>query len=235
MRPIDAQPAPEALLASHHAGQPATTQPRLSRRAPGDPMTTPNTAEQPAKYGDIITAAQELFGEVGYDKTGVREIAERAHIAIGTLYSYFADGKIGVLTAALNERVERLVTYVLATEETDPVEAFLDRARRLNSEVVRDPFLRRLFLDHDRVTEPRLRERGQQIVDLFGAEAVAELNRLNDAGLVCCADPDAVAVLLRAANVGWITTQRTAAHSVDHARFLDTLIDAVRALLGAPH
>ncbi|MGB5112551.1 MAG: fumarylacetoacetate hydrolase family protein [Mycobacterium sp.] len=235
MTPIDAQPAPEALLASHHARQAATTRSRVSRRFPGGAMTTPNTGEQPAKYGDIITAAQELFGEVGYDKTGVREIAERAHIAIGTLYSYFADGKIGVLTAALNERVERLITFVLGTEETDPVEAFLDRARRLNSEVVRDPFLRRLFIDQDRVTEPRLRERGQQIVDLFGTEAVAELNRLVDAGLAQCADPEAVAVLLRVANVGWIATQRSGAHSVDHARFTDTVIASVRALLRAQH
>ncbi|BBZ09561.1 TetR family transcriptional regulator [Mycolicibacterium doricum] len=194
-------------------------------------MTAASTGEQPAKYGDIITAAQELFGEVGYDKAGVREIAERAHIAIGTLYSYFPDGKIGVLTAALNERVERLVSFVLATEETDRVEAFLDRARRLNSEVVRDPFLRRLFIDQDRVTEPRLRERGQQIVDLFGAEAVAELNRLVDAGLAQCADPEAVAVLLRVANVGWIATQRSGARSVDHARFTETVIASVRALL----
>lgn len=189
------------------------------------------TGDRPAKYGDIITAAQELFGEVGYDKTGVREIAERAHIAIGTLYSYFADGKIGVLTAAMNERVERLITYVAHTDETDPLEAFLDRVRRLNSEIARDPFLRRLFIDQDRVTEPRLRERGREIVDTFGNEAINELNRLNNARLTHCEDPEAVAVLLRAANVGWITTNASGAHSVEHARFLDTLIASVRALI----
>jgi hypothetical protein len=95
--------------------------------------------------------------------------------------------------------------------------------------------LRRLFIDQDRVTEPRLRERGQQIVDLFGAEAVAELNRLVDAGLAQCADPEAVAVLLRVANVGWIATQRSGARSVDHARFTETVIASVRALLRIQH
>jgi AcrR family transcriptional regulator len=194
-------------------------------------MSEPATGDMPAKYGDIITAAQELFGEVGYDKTGVREIAERAHIAIGTLYSYFADGKIGVLTAALNERVERLSTYVMQTEEADPVDAFLDRVRRLNSEIARDPFLRRVFIDQDRVTEPRLRERGRQIVDDFGAEAVAELRRLTKAGLARCDDPEAVAVLLRVANVGWIATHASGVHNVEHARFHDTLLAAVRALI----
>jgi len=189
------------------------------------------TGDMPAKYGDIITAAQELFGEVGYDKTGVREIAERAHIAIGTLYSYFADGKIGVLTAALNERVERLIAYTVQTDQTDPLDAFLDRVRRLNSEIARDPFLRRVFIDQDRVTEPRLRERGRQIVDNFGNEAIAELNRLTKAGLARCDDPEAVAVLLRVANVGWITALGSGTHSVEHARFLDTLLASVRALI----
>jgi len=194
-------------------------------------MTELATGDMPAKYGDIITAAQELFGEVGYDKTGVREIAERAHIAIGTLYSYFADGKIGVLTAALNERVERLAAYMVQTNETDPVDAFLDRVRRLNSEIARDPFLRRVFIDQDRVTEPRLRERGRQIIDDFGNEAVAELHRLTKAGLARCDDPEAVAVLLRVANVGWIATHASGVQTVEHVRFHETLLAAVRALI----
>lgn len=194
-------------------------------------MSEPATAERSAKYGDIIAAAQELFGEIGYDKTGVREIAERAHIAVGTLYSYFADGKIGVLTAALNERVERLTAHAAHTDETGPLDAFLDRVRRLNAEIARDPFLRRLFLEQDRMTEPRLRERGRQIVDTFGNEAIAELKRLTAAGQAHCDDPEAVAVLLRAANVGWISTHGSGAHTVDHTRFLDVLIASVRALI----
>lgn len=190
-----------------------------------------SSTDKPAKYHDIIAAAQELFGEVGYDKTGVREIAERAHLALGTLYSHFGDGKIGVLAAAMNERVERLTAYVVQTDATDPVEAFLERARRLNSQVVRDPFLRRLFIDQERVTEPRLRERGREIVASFAAAGIAELNRLNEAGLARCADPEAVEALLRTANVGWITSHTSGPAGVDHERFLDTLIAAARALV----
>lgn len=187
--------------------------------------------ERSAKYGDIVAAAQQLFGEVGYEKTGVREIADRAHIALGTLYSYFGDGKIGVLTAALNERVDRLTAYVAQTDQTDPVEAFLDRVRRLNSEIARDPFLRQIFTERDRVTEPRLRERGREIVDKFGTAATTELRRLRKAGLVRCEDPDAVVVLLRVANTGWITSQPSEGHTVEHDRLLDVLIGSVRALI----
>jgi AcrR family transcriptional regulator len=194
-------------------------------------MSRSAAAERSAKFGDIVTAAQELFGQVGYDKAGVREIALRAHIALGTLYSYFNDGKIGVLTAALNERVERLTAYVAETDEADPLEAFLDRVRRLNGEIVRDPFLRRLFTDADRLTEPRLRERGREIIDFFSTAAIEELRRLSATGLARCEDPEAVETLLRVANIGWIVTQSHGSRGVDHDRFLGALIESVRALI----
>ncbi len=114
--------------------------------------TEPAAVQRSPKYHDIVAAAQELLGEVGYDKTGVREIAERAHIALGTLYGQFPDGKIGVLSAAMTERVERLMDHISRTEHSEPVEAFLDRVRWLNSEIVRDPFLRSYSLNKARPT-----------------------------------------------------------------------------------
>lgn len=194
-------------------------------------MSDPAETDRSLKHADIIAAAQELFGEVGYDKTGVSEIAERAHIALGTLYSQFPDGKIGVLTAAMNERVERLSVYVAQTDLTDPLEAFLDQVRRLNVEIVRDRFLRRIFLEQGRVTDPRLRERGREIVDSFDTLAVAELRRLTRAGLAECDDPEAVTALLRISNVGWITAHAAGISNIEHERTLDALIDAVRALI----
>jgi Transcriptional regulator len=43
------------------------------------------------KREKILNAALELFCEVGYYKTTTNEIAKRAHVSIGSLYSYFAD------------------------------------------------------------------------------------------------------------------------------------------------
>jgi len=183
------------------------------------------------KYHDIIAAAQVLFGEVGYEKTGVREIAERAHIALGTLYSQFPDGKIGVLSAAMTERVERLVDHISRSERSEPIEAFLDRVRRLNSEIVRDRFLRRLFLEQGHVTEPRLREHGRELIDSFSVLAVAELTRLTESGEAACTDPEAVAVLMRTTTAGWIAEHASGTATVDHERLLDVLIAAVRALI----
>ncbi|AKQ47553.1 hypothetical protein TH63_07780 [Rufibacter radiotolerans] len=37
----------------------------------------------------ILDAALELFAEQGYDKTSIRQIAQRADISLGLLYNYF--------------------------------------------------------------------------------------------------------------------------------------------------
>ncbi len=89
----------------------------------------------------------------------------------------------------MTERVERLTAFLADGQIEDPLAAFLDRVRRLNSEIVRDPFLRRVLLEQGHVYEPRLRERGQQLVDAFGALAVAELTRLTESGAAQCDDP----------------------------------------------
>jgi AcrR family transcriptional regulator len=194
-------------------------------------VTEPAAEQRSPKYHDIVAAAQVLFGEVGYDKTGVREIAERAHIALGTLYSQFPGGKIGVLSAAMTERVERLMDHISRTEHSEPVEAFLDRVRRLSSEIVRDPFLRKLFLEQGQAYEPRLREHGRELIDAFTSLAVAELTRLAESGEAGCTDPEAVAVLMRTATIGWIVAHASGTATVDHERLLNVLIAAVRALI----
>ena len=194
-------------------------------------VTESAAVQRSPKYYDTVAAAQALFGEVGYDKTGVREIAERAHIALGTFYKQFPDGKIGVLSAAMTERVERLMDQISRTERSEPVEAFLDRVRRLNSEIVRDPFLRKLFLEQGQAYEPRLREHGRELIDSFSSLAVAELTRLTESGEAACTDPEAVAVLMRTATVGWIAAYASDTATVDHERLLDVLIAAVRALI----
>ena len=41
------------------------------------------------KRDDILNAAMELFGELGYDGTTVPMIAERAKVGAGTILSIF--------------------------------------------------------------------------------------------------------------------------------------------------
>lgn len=60
------------------------------------------TKSQAARRERAIRAALELGAEGGYDAVQMRDVAQRADIALGTLYRYFS-GKDHLLAAALVE------------------------------------------------------------------------------------------------------------------------------------
>lgn len=67
----------------------------------------------------------ELFGERGYDRTTVQEIAERAGLTERTFFRYFAD-KREVLFSRAKELEAAIVTAISAAPpETTPLEAVL--------------------------------------------------------------------------------------------------------------
>lgn len=183
------------------------------------------------KARDILAAARELFGQLGYDKTGVRDIAKRADVAVTTVYAHFGQGKAAILEAVLMDLVQRLVEHIVAAPEQDPVEHFFEQVRRLNRGLADDPLLRRLRSEHGRLPEPRLRERGRQIEEKFHSVAVARLRELDADGLIRCADPEAVATLLRVTTRGWLQARDDGREQVAHDRVLEALLDSVRALV----
>lgn len=63
--------------------------------APGETLTT----NQAARRQRVIEAAMELAAEGGYDAVQMRDVAARAHVALGTIYRYFAS-KDHLLAAA---------------------------------------------------------------------------------------------------------------------------------------
>lgn len=65
-----------------------------------------------AKRAHILSAAREVFEELGLDGANVREIAKRAGYTPGAIYSYFA-AKEEIYGALLSESLERLNEAVL--------------------------------------------------------------------------------------------------------------------------
>jgi AcrR family transcriptional regulator len=61
----------------------------------------------------ILDAAEAVFAERGFHGARIQDIAERARIAVGTVYNHFAD-KDEVLSALLDERTEGLLSQVRA-------------------------------------------------------------------------------------------------------------------------
>jgi len=127
-------------------------------------VQTSAAAEQHARSRreEILQAAAALFAEKGYQRTAVREIADRAGIAPGTIYLYF-DSKGDLLIELMTRltELEELDADVAQSFQTD-ARSFLSvicqgRMRRLveNEEMVRaiipqmlvQPALRERFYD----------------------------------------------------------------------------------------
>lgn len=62
----------------------------------------------------LLEAAVEVFAEQGYDKTGVAEIARRAGLTTGAIYSRYR-GKADLLVAALDAQMAQRLEKVFAT------------------------------------------------------------------------------------------------------------------------
>jgi AcrR family transcriptional regulator len=73
----------------------------------------------------IIGAAEEVFAKKGVRDARVEEIAQRAGVAVGTVYNHF-DDREGLLQALLEERRAELAAKVVrATDDAEPFEAQL--------------------------------------------------------------------------------------------------------------
>jgi AcrR family transcriptional regulator len=68
----------------------------------------------------ILDAAEAVFAERGFHGARIQDIAERARIAVGTVYNHFAQ-KDDVLTALLEERTEGMLAELRASK-SDPRE-----------------------------------------------------------------------------------------------------------------
>jgi AcrR family transcriptional regulator len=84
----------------------------------------------------IIEAAYVLFLKKGYHGTSMRQIAERADLALGGIYNHFA-GKDEIFAAVLDAyHPYHTIFPALETTEGETVELFMrDAARRVKNEI----------------------------------------------------------------------------------------------------
>ncbi len=72
----------------------------------------------------IVKAAVKLFGEKGFHKTSIKELAKEAGIGKGTIYTYFQT-KTEIFHAFCEEELEYIHDEI--TEKTDSEAPFLDQ------------------------------------------------------------------------------------------------------------
>jgi AcrR family transcriptional regulator len=90
------------MTTTSRAGVPGV--PGGSGRGPARPQLT---ERQEARRRSILQATAELAGRGGYDAVQMREVAEQAGVALGTLYRYFPS-KIHLLVATLQDQLRQL-------------------------------------------------------------------------------------------------------------------------------
>ncbi|MBX6389064.1 MAG: TetR family transcriptional regulator [Frankia sp.] len=87
----------------------------------------------------MLNAALTLASRGGYDEVQMREVAELAGVALGTLYRYFPS-KVHLLASALAARLAGMREVVLAdlSDIEDPARRVLAMMNRLVDELSRD-------------------------------------------------------------------------------------------------
>ena len=73
------------------------------------PASQPLTERQEARRRRILEATAELARRGGFEAVQMREVAEAAEVALGTLYRYFPS-KVHLLVATLHDRLQQFRT-----------------------------------------------------------------------------------------------------------------------------
>jgi AcrR family transcriptional regulator len=201
------------------------------------PMPMLGTAEPAAQAGDrrrrrVLDAALDLFSEQTWDGTNVPQIAERAGVAVGTIYRYF-ENKEALGSAVFTEAKQAFADAIMTPEvrQAEPLQALrlVWRQQLAFAMAYPEAFA---FLEH------------QQHAGYLNAEALAVVGRLDAdlssiiragqaAGVVRDGDPQVLLAMVFGTFVG--VTRLARALAVPLGDFDWAGIEqAASALLGLP-
>ena len=150
---------------------PATrTRARIKPTAAAEPDG--GSAAQRERRKRILDATLALASKGGYDAVQMREVAERADVALGTLYRYFPS-KIHLLVAALTEEMDQIQDKLdrKPIPGDTPAERMLFVLRRVTKNMHRDPMLTeamtRAFMFADPSAAAEVNTVAQQMTRMF--------------------------------------------------------------------
>ncbi|TYL49620.1 TetR/AcrR family transcriptional regulator [Nocardioides sp. BGMRC 2183] len=178
------------------------------------------SAAQRDRRRRILDATYALASDGGFDAVQMRAVAERADVALGTLYRYFPS-KIHLLVSALGRQFEEAVPRL--TERPIPGETPADRVlyvlKRMARGMQGDPklteALTRAFMFADGTVSAEIHAVGMSMTSL-----VTHAMRGSDDGREITEEEIAVARVLGdvwlSALVAWVTGRSTAAETAAH-------------------
>ncbi len=90
----------------------------IAKKVKGDQLPTPKRADRKEQ---ILSAAVEVFAELGFERATTRAIAKRAGVAEGTIFNYFPT-KRDILVCVLEQQVLETIPKL---NDTDDVETMM--------------------------------------------------------------------------------------------------------------
>jgi TetR/AcrR family transcriptional regulator, cholesterol catabolism regulator len=132
------------------------------------------TSRQLVRRAQLLEAVIDLVREVGPGAVQMRDVAERAGIALGTVYRYFSS-KEHLLAAALCEWQERLARRVLSPRAAEETEASGDLTERVLSYVRKEV---RGFARNPKIAELMVQVHVSS--DPYAREALIRMAAIND-------------------------------------------------------
>ncbi len=139
------------------------------------------------KSAQILEAAFEVFGETGYEATLIKDIADRAGISTGSVYTYFRD-KRDLFRATAREGWTRFLEQIRAlVESPQPVESRLMEFVQIGFDSLRRhlPLLRGMLFESSQmnILEESLDELCGLVERLLAGRAARALSPGLDPGL----------------------------------------------------
>jgi AcrR family transcriptional regulator len=98
----------------------------------------------------ILTAAAEVFAEVGYAAATTQQIADRANTAVGSIYQFFPD-KLAIFHALEAEHMEQVAivnTELLAKDVRRPLIQTIDEMVDMHAQYFEHPIPRIVYLQY---------------------------------------------------------------------------------------
>lgn len=178
------------------------------------------SAAQRDRRRRILDATYELASEGGYDAVQMRAVAEKADVALGTLYRYFPS-KIHLLVSALGRQFDE--ASVRLRERAIPGEQAADRvlyvlkrmARGMQGDAKLTEALTRAFMFADSSVAAEIDAVGMSMTSI-----VTHAMRGGDGAEPATAEEMTVARVLGdiwlSALVGWVTGRQSAAETAEH-------------------
>lgn len=136
-------------------------------------VATAGSAAQVERRSRILDAAAELASEGGYDAVQMREISDRAGVALGTLYRYFPS-KNHLLVSALDREFDRVedISKTLPVPGDTAHERMMFIFERTARALTDDPklaeALTRAFVFADASVEELIDQVGTKLIGLIG-------------------------------------------------------------------